>query len=462
MNVKKKPIDAGKRMIETCADAVFSLDGEIGRRLEAVTRQWILPAPYANPGMLEMFRQRDRQPSHDLVPWAGEFAGKYLTHSVQVWRLTRDAQLGEHIRWFVGELTALQADDGYLGPWPKAYRLRKGAPNCQRFNLPQVEPWDAWGHYHAMIGLLLGHQDTADPKALACVRRIGDLFCDRFLDNPKERLHDTGEHEMNQAPVHALAWLYRLTGERRYLRMAEQIVAEFAIPPAGQMTMGYNPYFLYDSLDYFCEHNYPMPQCLPGGMGNPLDSDDALQRWLVANEIMGRLYTSLGKPVVLEEWGWYGPGRAEFAGVDMGERTAEDQLRYCEAMMETTQHVFQGWLYWMHRDMPYDADLTSCSGLFTAAGELKPWGKRYAEWAARLQGQPPILAPAKDMVDIDMKKMFTDDRYHETWWHDMVRDYPGRGPLDFRYVFERKPMTDWPNDIRSLDIISQQKDAWAQ
>jgi hypothetical protein len=43
--------------------------------------------------MLEMFRQRDRKHSHDLVPWAGEFAGKYLTHAVQVWRLTRDAEM---------------------------------------------------------------------------------------------------------------------------------------------------------------------------------------------------------------------------------------------------------------------------------------------------------------------------------------------------------------------------------
>ena len=146
----------------------------------------------------------------------------------------------------------------------------------------------------------------------------------------------------------------------------------------------------------------------------------------------------------------------------MGQRTAADQQRYCEAMMETTRHFFQGWMYWMHRDMPHDADLTTCSGLFTAAGELKPWGKRYGEWAARLQAQPPAVAPAKGTVDLDMKRMFTDDRYHETWWHDMVPDYPGRGPLDFRYTFERKPMTDWPNHIRSLKIISQQKDAWAQ
>ncbi len=219
--------------LDSIQSAQFEIGGELGRRLEAVTRQWILPAPFANPGMLEMFRQRDRKPAHDLVPWAGEFAGKYLTHAVQVWRLTRDTALGEHLRWFVGVLVTLQADDGYLGPWPKAFRLRKGAPNCARFNLPQVEPWDAWGHYHVMIGLLLWYLDTGDQQALVCAKRIGDLFCNRFLDNPHERLHDTGEHEMNQASVHALAWLYRLTGESRYLALAERIVEEFAIPPAG-------------------------------------------------------------------------------------------------------------------------------------------------------------------------------------------------------------------------------------
>lgn len=167
--------------------------------------------------------------------------------------------------------------------------------------------------------------------------------------------------------------------------------------PASQMTMGYNPYFLTDVLDYFCEHNYPMPQCLPGGFGNPMDSEENLRRWLIANEIMGRIYTSLGKPVVLEEWGWYGPGRAQFAGVDMGWRSAEDQLRYGEAMMESTQHVFQGWMYWMHRDMPHDADLTQVCGLFRADGTLKPWDNATENGRAGCSG---ILPPSRKQTPL--------------------------------------------------------------
>lgn len=229
--MSKEPIyrDTRTPVLDSFPETEFALGGEIGRRLEAVTRQWILPAPFAIPGLLEMFRQRERAPAHDMVPWAGEFAGKYLTHAVQIWRLTRNPELAAHLRWFVNELVALQAEDGYLGPWPAAFRLRKGAPNCAHGR----EPWDAWGHYHAMLGLLLWHAETGDEKALACTQRIADLLCRRFLDNPHERLHDTGAHEMNQAPVHALAWLYRLSGEKRYLALAERIVAEFAIPPAG-------------------------------------------------------------------------------------------------------------------------------------------------------------------------------------------------------------------------------------
>ena len=212
----------------------FALEGELARRLAAVTDQWILPAPFANPGMLEMFRNRDRRPYQDQVPWAGEFAGKYLTHAVQIFRLTRDPKLGKHLQWFVSELIALQDTDGYLGPWPRTARIIGPADNCAHGHAT----WDAWGHYHAMVGLLLWHAESGDRKALDGVCRIADLFCRRFLPSAggKERLHTAGSHEMNQAPIHALGMLYRLTGVKRYLEMALQIESEFAIPPAGDYT----------------------------------------------------------------------------------------------------------------------------------------------------------------------------------------------------------------------------------
>ena len=113
------------------ASARFDLGGATADYLKAVTEQWLLPTPAANPAILEMFRDRDRQPQRDMVPWAGEFAGKYLTSGVQILRLTRDADLRRQLAGFVVELTLLQDDDGYLGPWSRDHRLTGKAPNCR-------------------------------------------------------------------------------------------------------------------------------------------------------------------------------------------------------------------------------------------------------------------------------------------------------------------------------------------
>ncbi len=203
----------------------FEMNGVIGDYVRAVTEQWLLPAPESNPGMLEMFRDRDRSPYRDLVPWAGEFAGKYLTGAVQVWRLTRDDRLADRLRRFVMELMAAQDDDGYLGPWPRHARLTN---HVVYPNGASKHTWDAWGHYHVMLGLMLWHEDTADAEALRCACRIADLICDRYLGPVTPRLSETGSTEMNLAPIHALALLARKTGNRRYHDLAEQLLGEFA------------------------------------------------------------------------------------------------------------------------------------------------------------------------------------------------------------------------------------------
>jgi hypothetical protein len=220
------------------AGAAYEVRGPVAGYLRGVTEQWLKVAPAANPGMLEMFRDRDRRPYRALEPWAGEFAGKYLTAAVQVLRLTGDRELKEHLARFVREWLSLQADDGYLGPWPRDARLTGRAPNVGGKG-QSGDTWDAWGHYHALVGLLLWHVDSGDAAALAAARKVGDLLCGRFLGDKKPRLVDTGSTEMNLAPAHGLCLLYRKTKDPRHLALAKQLVGEFAATdPKGKPLAG--------------------------------------------------------------------------------------------------------------------------------------------------------------------------------------------------------------------------------
>ena len=199
----------------------YEIGGVVRDYIDAVTRNWLLKAPESNPGILEMFADRDKQPPRNLLPWSGEFAGKYLTGGIQIYRLTQDPALKTCLEQFVSKLVRLQADDGYLGPFPPDNRLegRNGT-------------WDAWGHYHLMLGLLLWHEETRDDAALSCAVRIGDLLCRKFLNSGK-RVVETGNAEMNHAVVHSLCLLHHFTNTARYLELARQIIEEFSDPRAG-------------------------------------------------------------------------------------------------------------------------------------------------------------------------------------------------------------------------------------
>lgn len=186
----------------------LELRGPVGDRVERNVDRWLLPAPDANPGMLGMFRVRDRKPTPSIVPWAGEFAGKYLISAVQALRMTRRKDLEDRVASFVEELIATQAPDGYLGPFPEGERL--------------LGNWDLWGHYHVMQGLLLWHERTGDAAALDAATRAAELMERTYLDGAR-RVIDAGSPEMNMAAIHVLGWLYRLTGRERTLRLAREI-----------------------------------------------------------------------------------------------------------------------------------------------------------------------------------------------------------------------------------------------
>lgn len=200
--------DAAKLVCDAPERASFRFSGPIGRRIDANVENWLLPAPAANPGMIAMFRVRDRLPPPSLVPWAGEFVGKYLLSAIQAMRMSDDPRLPPLVQRLVANLIACQADDGYLGPFPKEERLLKH--------------WDLWGHYHIMLALLAWYDQTGDEAALRACTRIADLVCATYLDADR-RVYDAGSHEMNMAILHSLGRLYRRTRQPRHLAMMHEI-----------------------------------------------------------------------------------------------------------------------------------------------------------------------------------------------------------------------------------------------
>lgn len=199
---------ATKNLLEAPASIELRFGGIAGARLDAAVAGWLLPAPAANPAMIEMFHLRDRKPVPQLVPWAGEFIGKFLLGAINVWRMTGNPALKETIETLMADFLATQAEDGYLGPFTEDRRL--------------LGEWDLWGHYHAILALLLWHERTGDARALEAARRAGDLVCRTYL-NTERRPKDAGSHEMNLAIIHGLGRLCRATGEARYLEMMRVI-----------------------------------------------------------------------------------------------------------------------------------------------------------------------------------------------------------------------------------------------
>ena len=68
------------------------LGGPMGARFSRDLEQWLTVAPYANPGMVEMYFRRNA-PHPDIQRWYGEFSGKYLTGAALNYAMCPDPRL---------------------------------------------------------------------------------------------------------------------------------------------------------------------------------------------------------------------------------------------------------------------------------------------------------------------------------------------------------------------------------
>jgi hypothetical protein len=86
-----------------CSDYTsLRLQGRLRDLAESITRQWLVRLPESNPMLLGMFHYRDAPQPRPLLPWSGEFAGKYLTSAAEVFALTGAGRIfsTEHLSGF--------------------------------------------------------------------------------------------------------------------------------------------------------------------------------------------------------------------------------------------------------------------------------------------------------------------------------------------------------------------------
>ncbi|MDF2686184.1 MAG: hypBA1 2, partial [Clostridia bacterium] len=101
----------------------FNLQNETGELTRNIANNWLIGLRESNPAILDMFHERDKKPYRDLLPWSGEFAGKYITGAFYIFKLGNNEALYNYIIKFLDELTDCIYEDGYLGCYNKECHL---------------------------------------------------------------------------------------------------------------------------------------------------------------------------------------------------------------------------------------------------------------------------------------------------------------------------------------------------
>ena len=194
---------AGK--LKWAPSGAFRLHGELGKTLEKTIRNRLCRINYRH--LVDPFRYRNECDG----AWRCEFWGKNVRGAILAWHLTQDPELGELIHETVEDILSTQTSDGCISSYP----VEK-----------QLESWDIWGRKYVLLGLLRYYDLVAPDRRIpaACSRMLDHLT--EQLQRASLRLCDCGFHDGMAASsiLGAVLGVYRITGEKRFLDLALDIV----------------------------------------------------------------------------------------------------------------------------------------------------------------------------------------------------------------------------------------------
>lgn len=145
--------------------------------------------------------------------WQSEFWGKWMLGAVLSYRYTKDPVLLDSITYGVKGLLDSQLPNGYIGNYSEE---------------SQLQQWDVWGRKYTLLGLLAYYDLTGDKKILkACCKAADHLMSQ--VGPGKVDIVTTGNYfgMASSSILEPVIYLYRRTGEKRYLDFAHYIVAQW-------------------------------------------------------------------------------------------------------------------------------------------------------------------------------------------------------------------------------------------
>lgn len=185
------------------------LTGPFGERLDRMIRNHVAAT---DPVLLaDRFHERTREGW-----WQTEFWGKYMHAAVPFWKYSGSAALKARIDAGLARVLQAQEPSGYIGNYPEARRCGAG--------------WEVWGMKYTLLGLLYAYDGAGDRRALDAACRLCDYLIAELGPNGRRGvpLRHTGWFGglPSCSVLEPVVWLYRRTGEARYLDFATYIVGQ--------------------------------------------------------------------------------------------------------------------------------------------------------------------------------------------------------------------------------------------
>lgn len=189
--------------------ADLKLSGYIGEKIDLCINQRIKKE---NVDMLvEPFKTRN-----ESRLWQSEFWGKWILSAIAAYEYNHDPELLKIVQQAATGLMATQTPDGYIGNY---------TPDSQ------LKDWNIWGIKYTLLGLQAYYDLTKDKKALEAARKLADYLMSQVGPGQADIVKTGNYRGMPSSSVlEPMVFLYRHTGEQRYLDFAKYIVAQWETP----------------------------------------------------------------------------------------------------------------------------------------------------------------------------------------------------------------------------------------